>query len=37
MLDSLGFQVVSVDNEEGTQFTAKFDIIEGDPLDDDLS
>ena len=36
MLDSLGFQVVSVDNEEGTQFTAKFDIIEGDPLDDDL-
>ena len=35
MLDSLGFQVVSVDNEEGTQFTAKFDIIEGDPLDDD--
>jgi hypothetical protein len=35
MLDSLGFQVVSVDNEEGTQFTAKFDIIEGDPLDED--
>jgi len=35
MLDSLGFQVVSVDNEAGTQFTVKFDIIEGDPLDED--
>ena len=35
MLDSLGFQVTSVDNEEGTRFTATFEMIEGDPLDDD--
>ena len=34
MLDSLGFKVVSVDNEEGTRFTATFEMIEGDPLDD---
>jgi hypothetical protein len=34
MLDSLGFKVVSIDNEEGTRFTATFDMIEGDPLDD---
>lgn len=33
MLDSLGFKVVSVDNEEGTRFTATFEMIEGDPLD----
>lgn len=32
MLDSLGFKVVSVDNEEGTKFTAKLEMIEGDPL-----
>ncbi len=37
MLDSLGFKVVSVDNEEGTRFTATFEMIDGDPLaDDDL-
>jgi hypothetical protein len=37
MLDSLGFQVTSVDNEEGTRFTAIFEMIDGDPLaDDDL-
>ena len=35
MLDSLGFKVISVDNEEGTRFTATFEMIEGDPLDDD--
>ena len=34
MLDSLGFKVVSIDNEEGTRFTATFEMIEGDPLDD---
>ena len=34
MLDSIGFQVVSVDNEAGTQFTVKCDIIEGDPLEE---
>jgi hypothetical protein len=34
MLDSLGFKVTSVDNEEGTRFTATFEMIEGDPLDD---
>jgi len=34
MLDSLGFKVVSVDNEEGTKFTAKLEIIEGDPLEE---
>jgi hypothetical protein len=34
MLDSLGFKVISIDNEEGTRFTATFDMIEGDPLDD---
>lgn len=34
MLDSLGFDVVSVDNEEGTQFTVKCEIIEGDPLEE---
>lgn len=34
MLDSLGFQVVSVDNEEGTKFTAKLEIIDGDPLEE---
>jgi hypothetical protein len=34
MLDSLGFQVVSVDNEEGTKFTAKLEMIQGDPLEE---
>ena len=34
MLDSLGFKVTSVDNEEGTRFTATFEMIEGDPFDD---
>ena len=34
MLDSLGFDVVSVDNEDGTKFTVKCEIIEGDPLDE---
>ncbi len=33
MLDSLGFKVTSVDNEEGTRFTAAIEIIEGDPLE----
>jgi hypothetical protein len=33
MLDSLGLKVVSVDNEDGTQFTVKMEILEGDPLD----
>lgn len=33
MLDSLGFKVVSVDNEEGTRFTAAIEIVEGDPLE----
>ena len=33
MLDSLGFKVISVDNEEGTRFTAAIKIIEGDPLE----
>jgi hypothetical protein len=33
MLDSLGFKVISVDNEEGTRFTAAIEIIEGDPLE----
>ena len=27
-------KVTSVDNEEGTRFTATFEMIEGDPLDD---
>jgi hypothetical protein len=35
MLDSLGFKVVSVDNEEGTRFTATFEMIDGDPLEED--
>lgn len=34
MLDSLGFQVVSVDDEEGTKFTAKMEMIQGDPLEE---
>ena len=34
MLDSLGFKVISVDNEDGTQFTATFELIEGDPLEE---
>lgn len=34
MLDSLGFKVVSVDNEEGTKFTAKLEMIQGDPLEE---
>lgn len=34
MLDSLGFKVVSIDNEDGTQFTATFELIEGDPLEE---
>ena len=33
MLDSLGLKVASVDNEEGTRFTATIEIIEGDPLE----
>lgn len=35
MIDSLGMEVISVDNEEGTKFTARFEIIEGDPLEED--
>ena len=34
MLDSLGFTVTSVDNEEGTRFTATLEIIAGDPLEE---
>lgn len=34
ILDSLGFKVLSVDNEEGTQFSASFEIIDGDPLEE---
>ncbi len=34
MLDSLGFTVTSVNNEEGTQFTATLELVEGDPLDE---
>lgn len=34
MLDSLGFTVQSVDNEEGTRFTATLEIIDGDPLEE---
>ena len=34
MLDSLGFKVISVDNEEGTRFSATFELIEGDPLEE---
>ena len=34
MLDSLGFKVVSIDNEDGTRFTATFELIEGDPLEE---
>jgi len=37
MLDSLGFTVTSVDNEEGTRFTASLEIIDGDPLEEDLA
>lgn len=33
MLDALGLEIISVDNEDGTQFTAKLEILEGDPLD----
>lgn len=33
MLEALGFEIVSIDNEDGTQFTAKLEIVEGDPLD----
>ena len=33
MLEALGFEIVSVDNEDGTQFTAKLEIVEGDQLD----
>jgi hypothetical protein len=35
MIDSLGVKIVSVDNEEGTQFTAQFELIEGDPLEEE--
>lgn len=35
MIDSLGMKIVSVDNEEGTQFTAQFELIEGDPLEEE--
>ncbi len=34
MLDSLGFNITSVDNEEGTRFSATFELIEGDPLEE---
>ena len=34
MLDSLGLKVTSVDNEEGTRFSATFELIEGDPLEE---
>ena len=34
MLDSLGLKVISVDNEEGTRFSATFELIEGDPLEE---
>lgn len=34
MLDSLGFTVTSVNNEEGTQFTATLELVEGDPLEE---
>ena len=34
MLDSLGFTVTSVENEEGTRFTATLEIIDGDPLEE---
>lgn len=33
MLDALGLEVLTVDNEEGNKFTVKMEIIEGDPLD----
>lgn len=33
VLDSLGFKVISVDNAEGTQFTAALEIVDGDPLE----
>lgn len=35
MIDSLGLKVVSVDNPEGTKFTATFDIIESALADDE--
>ncbi len=35
MLESLGFKVVSVDNEDGTQFTASIEILEGAPFDEE--
>ena len=34
VLDSLGFKVISIDNEDGTRFTATFELIEGDPLEE---
>jgi hypothetical protein len=34
MLDSLGLKITSVDNEEGTRFSATFELIEGDPLEE---
>jgi hypothetical protein len=34
MLDSLGFKVISIDNEDGSRFTATFELIEGDPLEE---
>ena len=34
ILDSLGFTVSSVNNEEGTQFTATLELVEGDPLEE---
>ena len=34
MLESLGFTVTSVNNEEGTQFTATLELVEGDPLEE---
>lgn len=33
MISALGIEVVSVDNEDGTQFTVKMEILEGDPLE----
>jgi hypothetical protein len=33
MIEALGLQILSVDNPENNEFTAKLQIIEGDPLD----
>jgi hypothetical protein len=35
MIDSLGLKVISVDNPEGTKFTATFDILESGLADED--